>query len=313
MKPNDQLSIRYFSNLTADGSMAVPRRFGELYTTIFVEDIASSVWPFAYRSSRRNVSVELKGSSESAEEIVIAALGKNERSLELSLKEFLSAASSQIAEFDLAVAEIVFTRDTETNKIENVECVWINPVQIHKRWGEMYQQVPPEVASQRGVKTLIHLPDEKIIQFSAPPRFRGAISKARESLSIVSDFRNSSFALTAFQTNLPFDWQAHERAMMLALAEAGRPIGFGSRGMFNKHVATPYWIRMRLLHERFLIELRQSLLDTLNEALKRIGSQMGFDCELKVNGLPTDRDIEIALNQLDSGSLPLVKLMDAYS
>jgi hypothetical protein len=313
MKASDQLSIRYFSNLMADGSVAVPRRFGELYTTFLVEDISSSVWPFAYRSSRRNVSVQLKTNSESAEEIVTAALGRNERSLESSIQEFLSAAAGQIAEFDFAVAEIVFTRDADNNEIENVQCVWINPVQIYRRWGKVYQQVPLEVASERGVKTRIHLPNEKIIHFLAPSRFRKAMSRARESLRIVSDFGNRSFALTAFQTNLPFDWQIHERAMMLALAEAGKPIGFASRGMFNKHVATPYWIRMRLLHERFLIELRQSLLDTLNNALKRIGSRMGFECELKVDGFPTDRDIEIALNQLDSGSLPLVKLMDVYS
>ena len=291
----------------------MPGRFGELYTTFFVEDVASAVWPFAYRSSRRNVSIALKTSSDSAEEIVSAALGENDRNLESSVQEFLSAAAAQIAEFDFAVAEIVFVLDTDTNQIENVQCVWINPVQIRRRWGKIYQQVPVELASERRVKTLIHLPDEKIIRFVAPPRYRKVLSKVRESLSSVSDFRNNSFALTALQTNLPFDWQAHERAMMLALAEAGRPIGFGSRGMFNKHVATPYWIRMRLLHERFLIEFRQALLDTLNDALRRMGSRMGFECELKVDGLPTDRDIEIALNQLNSGSPPLIKLMDTYS
>lgn len=313
MKTSDQLSIRYFSNLTADGSIALPRRFGELYTTFFVEDIASSVWPYAYRTSRRNVSIELESKNESAEEIVSAALGGNARGLESSIQEFLSAAAGQITEFDFAVAEIVFTRETDTNQLESVECVWINPVQIRRRWGKMYQQVPIEVASQRGVKTLIHLPDEKIIHFVAPPNLRKAMSKARESLSRISGSRINGYALTALQTNLPFNWQVHERTMMLALAEAGRPVGFGSRGMFNKHVATPYWIRLRLLHEKFLIELRQSLLNTLNDALKRIGNRMGFDCELKVDGLPTDRDIEIALNQLDAGSPPLLKLMDAYS
>lgn len=313
MKASDQLSIRYFSNLMAHANMAVPRRFGELYTTLFVDDIADSVWPFAYRSSRRNVSIQLETNSECAEDIVTAALGEKVRGLESSVQKFLSTAAGQIAEFDFAVAEIVFACDTDTNQIKSVECVWINPVQIRKRWGKIYQQVPIEIASERGVKTLIHIPNEKTILFVAPPSVRKAMSQARESLSIISDFRNDSFAITALQTNLPFDFQVHERAMMLALAEAGRPIGFGSRGMFNKHVATPYLIRMRLLHEKFLIELRQSLLDTLNDALERIGRRMGFDCELKVDGLPTDRDIEIALNQLDSGSLPLTKLMDAYS
>src|SRR6266478_10100480 len=248
--------------------MAVPRRFGELYTTIFVEDIASAVWPFGYGVSRRNVSIELKTNRESAREIVTAALGENEHSLESSIQEFLCAAAGQIAEFDFAVAEIVFVRDTDTNQIESFECMWVNPVQIHMRWGKTYQQVPIEVASERGVKTLIHLPDEKIIRFVAPPRFRKTIPKVRGSLRIISDFRNTSFALTALQTNLPFDWTMHELTMMLALAEAGKPIGFASRGMFNKHVTTPYWIRMRLFHERFLIELRKTLLDALNDALR---------------------------------------------
>jgi hypothetical protein len=300
MKASDQISIRYFNNLTADGSMTVPRRYSELYTTFFIDDIASSVWPFAYRSSRRNVSITLETNNKSAEDFITAAFGQNMRDLESSVQEFLSTAAGQIAEFDFAIAEIVFTHNTDTNQIEDVKCIWINPVQIRRRWGRIYQQVPGEVASERGCKTLIYLPNEKIVHFLPPTRYRKAISRARESLRIISDLRDSNFTLTALRTNLPFDWQIHERAIMLALAEAGRPIGFGSRGMFNKYVATPYWIRMRLLHEKFLIELRQSLLETLNCALKRIGSRMGFECKLKADGLPTDHDIEIALGPVNT-------------
>ncbi|HWY31205.1 MAG TPA: hypothetical protein VNX46_10640, partial [Candidatus Acidoferrum sp.] len=90
-------------------------------------------------------------------------------------------------------------------------------------------------------------------------------------------------------------------------------IGYACRGMFNEQVATPYWIRLKILHEAFLIELRQSLLKTLNAGLKAMGDKMGFECQIEVSGWPTHRDVEVALNQLDAGAPSLVEILNTFS
>ena len=306
MKMRDQLSIRYFDNV-------MPRRFGDLYTTFLVEDVAQNMWPFGYGTSERKGSVELKPNDKNVRRILTAALDRNGHGFESSIQEFLTKAAGQVAEHDFAVAEIVFTQEANTNKVQDVDFVWINPLHIIRRWGRLYQRVPVELAAERGIKSRILLPPERIMVFSAPARYRKPLAQVREALSIMSDHRNDFFTLQAMEQNLQFDFVEHNRARMLALAEAGRPIGYACRGMFNEQAATPYWIRLKILHELFLIELRQSLLRTLNAGLKKTGERMGFEGQIEVNGWPTHHDVEVALNQLDAGAPSLVEILDTFS
>jgi hypothetical protein len=306
MKMRNQLSIPYFD-------IVMPSRFGDLYTTFLVEDVSQNVWPFGYGASERLNSVELKPNEDHVRQILTAALARDEHGFEASLQDFLTKAAGQVAEHDFAVAEIVFTQDDETNMAESVEFVWINPRHIIKRWGHFYQRVPVALAVERGIKSRVLLPSERIMVFSAPPRYKKSLAQAREALSIMSDHRNDLFSLQAMEQNFQYDFTVHNRARLLALAEAGRPIGYACRGMFNEQAATPYWIRLKILHEAFLIELRQSLLKTLNAGLKKTGDKIGFECQIEVSGWPTLHDVEVALNQLDAGAPSLVDILDTFS
>ena len=100
--------------------------------------------------------------------------------------------------------------------------------------------------------------------------------------------------------------------MDLALVEAVKPIGWNARGSYNGHVTSYYWIRLMLTFEKFKIELRHTILATLNDALKRIGKKLGFEAQIEISGLPVRVDVTDALRKLDLGEVPFTEVMKAF-
>ena len=100
--------------------------------------------------------------------------------------------------------------------------------------------------------------------------------------------------------------------MKLALIEAAKPVGWIARGLFNDEVLSYYWIKMRLDFESVAIRLRDSMLATPNQGLRRIGERMGFSAAIAVKGARTLKDVDEALHKLDSGAVPFTEVMDAF-
>jgi hypothetical protein len=118
--------------------------------------------------------------------------------------------------------------------------------------------------------------------------------------------------LRATKENIPYDFKAHMRSMDLALVEAVKPVGWNARGSFNGRVTSYYWIRLMLNFEKFKIELRHSMLATLNDALKRIGQKLGFEAQIDISGTPLHVDVTDALRKLDLGEVPFTEVMKAF-
>lgn len=59
-----------------------------------------------------------------------------------------------------------------------------------------------------------------------------------------------------------------------------------------------------------MIEFRECLIATLRDGVRRIAEKVRIESQLEIIGLPAKREIEIALNQLDSASLPLMRILD---
>jgi hypothetical protein len=88
----------------------------------------------------------------------------------------------------------------------------------------------------------------------------------------------------------------------LALAESGRSIGWNARGLFNDETLEFYQLKRQLLFEKFKVELRGAILDTLNKGLSFAGKQMGFEAQISILGLPSLSDVEMAEYELDAGT-----------
>lgn len=181
-----------------------------MYTTMFVQDIGQHIWPRGSRGAASSISIELQPNNQGLEELLTKGLVRNGygHSLTRSVEDFIENAATQVAEFDFAVFEISFTEDTKKKEITEVDCVWVNPLQIEFQRGKVVQVVHPAVASERGLETRIHLPDEALMVFRAPEHLRTKLKESREALSLVSDFRNLGFAVSAMENRTPFDWKS---------------------------------------------------------------------------------------------------------
>ncbi len=99
---------------------------------------------------------------------------------------------------------------------------------------------------------------------------------------------------------------------MLALAEAGKLIGWNARGLCQEQTLEYYEIYRKLLFERFKIELRTSILGTLNKGLDKAGQKLGFSGQLEIEGLPTLKDIEAAQAHLAVGDQPFREIVEPF-
>ena len=130
------------------------------------------------------------------------------------------------------------------------------------------------------------------------------------SQKLMPDFALKDFPHSA--QNYHYDSSNQVHSQKLALAEAGKAIGWNARGLFQEDVLEFYSLKRHLLFERFKIELRNSILTTLNHGLKLAGKEMGFSAEIIIEGLPTIDHVEKAESELESGTQPFAEIYKPF-
>jgi hypothetical protein len=86
-----------------------------------------------------------------------------------------------------------------------------------------------------------------------------------------------------------------------------------ARGAFNESVLSYYWIQMDILFHEFKVELREEILKAMNAGLLQIGRRLGFEVQLRIEGLPTLNDAKTALHELKSGEKSFTEVMKVFS
>ncbi len=107
------------------------------------------------------------------------------------------------------------------------------------------------------------------------------------------------------------DIKAFSRAQDLAVATAARDIGWSGRSIFlygEPRVVELYWWFREFEFERFLIELRQSFVATLNSALRLAGRECSFDASIRFQGFPTLKEVDNATHHLIAGDRTLTDI-----
>ncbi|MGH2561743.1 MAG: hypothetical protein ACRDJH_21970 [Thermomicrobiales bacterium] len=113
-----------------------------------------------------------------------------------------------------------------------------------------------------------------------------------------------------------FDVNGYFSFHELALVHATRSIGWNGRAQFmgdaEKRMLEHYWLRRELMFERFIIEMRQSILDTLNQGLDRVGGHLRGGLRIEVEGLPSMADVDDALRRLMKGNMAFGEIMKPF-
>ena len=216
--------------------------------------------------------------------------------------------------YEKAVFEIVFLRDPETQEIVGCDLFEIDVRTLRFAGSKVFQTVPEKWAAERKVNTIIELDERRLaIFFLCHPTFR--ISSRQNKLSPDSAVPLSFAWGRAAQGNnqLGYDAKEHIRAEHLAIAAATRSTGWSANQNLYELFTEYYILRRRLVFERSVIALRESILCTLNKALGTIAAEFGTTVTLNISGLPTIDDANQAMKELAAGDRTFGSVLDDFS
>ena len=313
-----QQSIFYFPDMIEqdDKVDSRPQYYAQLYTRMLIEDVSISLIPVGSRA-REPFRVFVTPPKSKTEELIAAAITQRDyiRDLADATYDFFSKCSYTIMAYGEAIYEIVYLSKPGNGMVVGFELTPIQPLTVERRLGKLVQYVPKEVAHARKVSQYIRLSPERILTFKLPTYIQKQFNHVMQSLAFLSSNFLPDFTLSevvSASNKVAYDMRAHLRSQKLALADAGKIIGWNARGLLQEEMVEYYFVYRQLLFERFKIELRTSILETLNEGLERAGGVIGCSGRLVIEGLPSVDDVETAQAHLASGERSFKEILEPF-
>jgi hypothetical protein len=316
-----QDSVHFIPNEDFQKNVHITNRincFHELYPHMFIEDVKLGIVPIGGGTySKKTFSVVLEPSNPDLEKVLVRALSKDDypRGLSSEVCDFISQCAVELLLFDTSTYEIAYLSKETDRKPIGFEFVHINPFSLTKMGNDLVQILPNDLAAKLGRSTEIRLKPERILTFTLPHRYRSKISELLDLLSVLSTPTSPNFymeELASGATKTPYDVKAHIFLHKVALAKAAKLSGWNARLLFQDVALEYYLIHRDLVFEQFKIELRDSILATLNEGIARAGQVLGFNTNIVINGLPTTADVRTADDHLQKGDVPFAEVLEPF-
>jgi len=283
---------------------------------MFIQGVKLMIMPFPGHS-KEPFDVSLSPSNEKAAKLMHYALDSrsSRRDLASAVCKFIRECVGTILYCGRSLYELVYFTDPAVEKVVAFELSNIPPPAVVRTRRGVYEYVPLDVARQFKVPERIILDPDRVVEFKPPNGFRHELPRIMKDLASISSLIVPDFMLTIPPDPLsrsPFDVQAHFSMRELAVAATTRKTGWSARGVFSKQMLEYYSLHLFLRSQEFKIELRNPVLDTLNEVLRRAGRVIGFDAQIVVSGLPTLEDVRTAQANLAAGSTPFSEIVEPF-
>lgn len=293
-----------------------PSPFDELYPHMLIEDVGLQIMPLGARWSDREFSVDLHPASERLEQLLSQALDRDGiDGLTDAVCDFVREAAKLIMHYGRAIYELVYLRD-ESGAVAAVEFGYVPPKSITIEGSSYIQSVPEELAAQWEIETAIRGPASDLMVFDAPIKaqalHRILMSLAEVGRPVLPDFVEKQML---GEENVGYSSADDIRFQQLGLAEACREIGWDMRSMFSRddYFLEYHALVRKLRFQRFLIRFRDRLIDKLNSYLVSIGEVVGEVGQLRVSGLPTEADVDVAEGSLLRGDRDFKAIFEPFS
>jgi len=221
-----------------------------------------------------------------------------------SIYEFFKQCVRVVMTYGHAGYEIIYF-STQDGKIDSFWLALIPPSAFIIKKDKFQQYVPLEIVNERNLEgQYIDLPKNDVLLFEIPEYIRGNYEQMMESLDFLGKEVFPKFALeNIYNPTVPFSQSDYLLSKEIALAKAARVIGWNARNYSNEYKFEYYVWHRQLRFHKFLCILRETILKTLNEGLKRIGNKLDVEAELVIEGLPTVQDAENAIEKLNNGEI----------
>lgn len=315
---SSQQSIFYYSDIVGHNDAVLLRRpnyLRRLYPGMLIEDVANHLIPSSSHNTAFQVTLEPKDTK--AEKLIAVALNRDDYHTDLisATRNFFVQCAQTVMAFGEASYEIVYLSNPDDGAVVEFQLVFIQPLTVMLRRGQLVQYIPAEVARARNGSQYIPLVSDRVITFPLPVSVQKGYGAMMEGLAFLSNHKVPDFVFEvgddgSRQTS--FDFTAHIRLEKQALAEAAKLIGWDARNLFREETLQYYDLYRALVFERFKIELRTTLLEKVNEALTLAGQKIGFSEELRISGLPTFKMVEEAQTHLSVGDQPFQEILKSF-
>jgi len=281
------------------------------YPGMFIQDVMMSIIP--YSQSKWALKAFIEPANDKIENLIINAISTETHyrtDLNEELKDFIPKCAHNMLAFGESVYEIVYFSDVKTNEIKKFILVRVPPKTLHWHDDKLMQYIPKKIAKELNKPQYVELSTENIMFFKPSGYFQWEnIMKQLELLSISPV---PSFVFDTEGRRIPYDFDKQVYTRKLAVAETIKTIGWNARSSFQDEILEYYELHMNLLFQKFLIRLRNDIIDNLNKCLLNIGNKVGFSVELKIEGLPKLEDVNKIENHLKSGSMNFNDIRNSF-
>lgn len=306
-----QRSVRYYSDVHGQRDPLLrsrPDYFGMFYPHMLIEDVGLGVMPIGGRMEQSRFKISLSTANQDAERVIGEALTYDEYgygdNLSAAVCDFFQTCANSVLAFGPAPHEIVYLSEAAGGKVVGFELVPIQPATVFRRFGKLVQYLPADVAETHHLPRHIELLADDILWFEPPEDLAERIPEMMDQLAALSQRPMPDFAMREMTQNAGrtvYNFSDHHLWQRKAVASACKEIGWNARDYTAEGVLPYYLLHRRLRFEKFKIDLRHSLLSTLNAGIARVGKKIGFEGELVVEGLPSLSDVTAAETDLREG------------
>ena len=318
-RERSQKSVSYIPDDILENRTDVANRakyYAEFYPHMFIEDVRLRIVPIGGRVSKKEFNISLDPPDPRVQQIIEKAISPDgyRHNFAGIICDFIANCAAYLLIYETVTYEIVYLSEPESGKTVGFELVQINPYTLVDRGNSLSQFLPDEHSTKLRERRCIELQPEHILTFKLPANIRGKLDQIMESMRILSLTSPNFFMkeLEAGFRKTPYDVTRHYHLRNVALAKITKDFGWDARNSFVKEASEYYLIYRYIKFERFRIELRDSILDTLNTGLELAGKQLGFNTKILLNGLPTLDDVQIAYNHLIKGEVPFGEILQPF-
>ena len=288
-----------------------------VYLDTLPRDISLHVMPIGGTSrARKNFAVRIEPDDKAFEQVIATGFeqrGIYHADLSRAACNFFQQTASRMVRDGGAAYEFVLIRERDSEQAIGFDLIGIDIRSLDFKTNTVVQTVPQQWATEHKLPTKIEVDRSKILVFSLPAEFRD-LSETKDVLSqLGGDAVVRMYEAAQAQKDLGYDAKKHIRAENLALVAATRHIGWtGGQNLYE--LFTEYYVlHRRLVFERTIISLRESIIRSLNESLITISTAFNKVATLRIDGLPTRGDVDRAMSELSTGSRTFGSVLDDFS
>lgn len=304
----------------------VPPLVGDMTLEMIAEDAATKIWgqcQSEYASDTRardEATLAFEPEDEKVASFAHSLVRRTDSArthyegFQQALPEFAHMVTRSIIAHQPLVYEIRFGRNPKSKGIEKVafSLVFAPGARLLRRGRRVIQILPAPVADEYGGQRIrIPRPDDTFV-FGVPKRWRKHLKRARRAARLYDMLQRRSLkrAADAMRERATCDDPARElRSSRTMLARATAALGWFGRGLFTEYVNDFHTFERAIRWERFCLDLLSGILEELQRAVERIGTEVHSPCRLVVTPTTRGESISELRRRLRTGQVSFGELI----